>query len=216
MNGRRPEAYEPAAEAYDYLLRLGDISVRTAEVPRLIVYPSGRPENDAEHSFHLQLSATELAGTYFPELDTGLVAQFCGVHDLPEIYAGDTPSYDLSPEEVRAKEAAEAEACERLLQELPPYTAQLLQRYEAQIEPEARFVRFVDKLLPAIIHTIATEVNREPFLGTYGITDAEELEMRSAKHTAKIKALFPDSPFLHRLRDLTARSALEQFFPPSE
>lgn len=122
-------------EAHDYLMSLAEVTVKFAGVDRVIIYPSGRYENDTEHSFHLAISAVELAANYHPELDVGLVSQFSIVHDLPEVYAGDTPSFIMSREIELKKEKLEQKAIKRLLTELPPYTAQLLERYEAQIEP---------------------------------------------------------------------------------
>lgn len=94
-------------QAHDDLVRLGDLTVRFANVHRSTLYPDGHYENDAEHSFHLALSATEIAASYHPELDVGLVSQFSIVHDLAEIYAGDVPSYKLNDDERAKKEIAE-------------------------------------------------------------------------------------------------------------
>lgn len=209
----RGEQLELARQAHDDLLALGDLSVRFAGVERATYYLYGRAENDSEHTFHLAISATELAATYHPELDAGLVAQFSLVHDLPEVYAGDTPSYMLDAAGREAKERAEAEALARLLTELPPHTAQLLQRYEEQVEPEARFVRFIDKLLPAIIHSVATDTNREPFFTQFGITKLADLEASSAKNTEKVRAMFPEFDFVQILRQMTSTTARARLFP---
>ena len=63
-------------QAHDYLLALGYLIVRFAEVDRAPRYPNSDRENDVEHSFHLAISSTELAADYYPELDVGLVAEF--------------------------------------------------------------------------------------------------------------------------------------------
>ncbi len=207
---------EKAQEAHDYLLELGRIAVTFAGVERSTHYPNNEPENDTEHSFHLALSAVELAATYHPELNTGLVAEFSIVHDLPEVYAGDTPTFNITPEERVAKELAEAEATARLLAELPPYTAQLLERYEQQTEPEARFVRFVDKLLPAIIHSVATEANRDVFKSTYGLKSAADVEQNRNKRTALLQAMFPEFQFIHMVRDLLSATSRDRIFSESD
>ncbi len=212
MSNSNEELNELAIEAHDRLIILGNIAVSFAQVERLTVYSKGNFENDSEHSFHLALSATELAASYYPELDTGLVSQFCLVHDLPEIYAGDVPSYDLSDEERRSKEKAEAIATERLLSELPPHIADLLSRYEKQEEPEARFVRLVDKLMPAVIHAIASKDNREIFLQKYGIKTIEELEERSVRRTNELIEMFPEFDLIHMIRILTSSTARRNLF----
>ncbi|MEI6850606.1 MAG: HD domain-containing protein [Candidatus Saccharibacteria bacterium] len=201
---------EKAGQAHDYLLSLGRLCVRFAEVERAPRYPSGDRENDAEHSFHLALSATELAADYYPNLDLGLVSQFSIVHDLPESYAGDVRTFGISDEDLKMKEIAEQKATERLLKELPPYTAQLLKRYEEQIEPEARFVRFIDKLIPAIINIMAGDANT--FMEDYGLTNVDELNAGRDERTAKLQKMFPEFQFIHLVRELVSKTSVEHVF----
>ena len=53
-----------------------------------------RRETDAEHSWHIAVMAMLLA-PYAPEgVDTDRCVKMCLVHDLVEIYAGDTFCYD--------------------------------------------------------------------------------------------------------------------------
>lgn len=181
--------------AHDYLLTLGRLTVDFGAVERAPRYPSGRHETDVEHSFHLAVSAIELATDLYPDLDVGLVAQFSLVHDMPEVYAGDTRTFKASEETLRLKKEAEAKATARLLKELPPHTAQLLERYEEQIEPEARFVRLVDKLLPAIINIMADDVNT--FKEDYGVADIQELHDLRAGYMQKFRGMFPEFDALH-------------------
>src|SRR5579875_4195215 len=53
-----------------------------------------RRENDAEHSWHLALMATVLAEYCDETVAIGHVVQLVVLHDLVEIYAGDTFLYD--------------------------------------------------------------------------------------------------------------------------
>jgi putative hydrolase of HD superfamily len=208
---RQPTGLEAAQQAHDYLLTLGRIMVQFADVERAPRYPDGDRETDVEHSFHLALSATEIAANYYPDLDTGLVAQFSLVHDLPETYTGDVWTFNISDDDRAKKEAAEKEATAKLIQELPPHTAQLLKRYENQEEVEARFVRFVDKILPAIINTWAGDANT--FKQDYGMASAADvLEKREAR-TAKLQAMFPEFQFIHLVRDLISKTSVEHMFP---
>lgn len=227
MNEIAHGVYEDAEQAHDNLLTIGEFVVNFVNTRRLTTLPNlrihendnevfareYRYENDAEHSYHLALSAVEMAAIHYPELDTGLVAQFALVHDMPERYSSDTPSYKLSPEERASKEDAEKEALERLLKELPPHLADLLERYEQQAEPEARFVRLVDKLMPAVIHTVAIESNTEVFLGHYDITSAEQLLQGSLEKTKMLREMFPEFEFLHILRSLTSAASRRAHFP---
>lgn len=203
---------ERAQQAHDYLVKLGEVSLGMANVERQVVYAEGRAENDAEHSYNLGLLAVELAASYYPELDAGLVAQFSSVHDLVEVYAGDTPSHNLTEAERREKEEREHKAKERLLLELPPNTADLLRRYEEQKEPEARFVRFIDKLLPSIIHGLVPEPNRAVLEREYGYTSAEDLLVNRDERTARLREMFPEFEFIHIVRDMLAETARQRMF----
>ena len=203
---------EHAQQAHDSLLKIGEITVKFAGVERATYYPGARPENDVEHSFHLAMSAIEMAATYHPELNSGLIAEFCLVHDLPEVYAGDIPTFNITPEARIAKEAAEAEATEKLLKELPPHIAQLLRRYEEQAEPEARFVRFIDKLLPAIIHSVATDDNKIVFKETYGLKSVEDVQAERHKRTALLQEMFPEFQFVHIVRELVSQTSHDRIF----
>lgn len=177
-------------KAQNYLLSLGDVSTRFARVERAPRYTDGRRESDVEHSFHLALSATELAAHLYPKLDQGLVAQFSLVHDLPEVYAGDVWTVHITDEELAKKHAAEAEAAARLMKELPPHLADLLERYEKQEEPEARFVRFVDKIVPAIINIVADEAST--FSVDHKIGSPQDYKKARAGHLERIRIMFPE------------------------
>jgi putative hydrolase of HD superfamily len=204
---------EHAQQAHDDLLKIGELVVNFAKVERATYYPNGQPENDNEHSFHLALSAIEMASAYHPELNTGLIAEFSLVHDLPEVYAGDIPTFNITPEARLAKEAAEQVATERLLKELPPYLAQLLKRYEEQVEPEARFVRFIDKLLPAIIHSVAADANKVVFKETYGMKTIEDIQAGRHERTALLQKMFPEFQFVHIVRELVSQTSRDRIYP---
>ncbi|NTW62167.1 HD domain-containing protein [Candidatus Saccharibacteria bacterium] len=202
--------HKRAQRAHDDLLTLGRLSVELAKVQRRPRYPDGHRENDSEHSFHLSLSAIELAADYYPELDIGLVAQFSLVHDLPEIYAGDVWTFSISDEDRAKKEEAERRATQKLMTELPTHTAQLLKRYEKQIEPEAKFVRFVDKLLPAIINIMAGDACT--FKEDNGVITTDDAHAGHKIRTARYQAMFPEFPFIHMVRELVSKTSVDHVF----
>lgn len=203
-------------QARDQLLVLGDLTVQFADIHRVILYPDGHYENDAEHSFHLALSAVEIAANYHPELNIGLVSQFSIVHDLPEVYAGDIPSFKRTQEAEAQKETAEVVAIERLLKELPPHTAHLLKRYEAQREPEARFVRLIDKLLPPVIYAVAINANKEDFFTRFDIKTIQDIDDANARFLGKLQKMFPEFNFILLLREVVAQTSRDRFFPGSQ
>jgi putative hydrolase of HD superfamily len=201
---------ERVKRAHDYLLELGRISVDFAQVERAVRYPDGDRETDVEHSFHLAISALELASDFYPELDLGLVAQFCLVHDLPEVKTGDVWTFNISDEDRQKKEADEAIATKELIEQLPPHTSQLLARYEEQVEIEARFVRFVDKILPAIINIMAGDANT--FKEDYGMVTAEDVYRGHEARTAKLQALFPEFQAIHMVSQLISQTSINHVF----
>jgi putative hydrolase of HD superfamily len=203
-----------AQQAHDYLLKIGDLTVRFAAVDRAPRYPDGDRETDVEHSFHLAISAMELAADYYPELDVGLVAQFSLVHDLPESYTGDVWTFGISDEDRAKKEEAEKEATEKLINELPPHLSQLLERYEKQIEPEARFVRFVDKMLPAIINIMAGEAGT--FKQDYGIYTLEAIQSGYAERMEKLQSMFPEFDFILLITGLIEQTSQQSLFGTKE
>jgi putative hydrolase of HD superfamily len=203
-----------AQQAHDYLLKLADLTVRFAAVDRAPRYPDGDRETDVEHSFHLAISAMELAADYYPELDVGLVAQFSLVHDLPESYTGDVWTFGISDEDRAKKEEAEKEATEKLIKELPPHISQLLERYEKQIEPEARLVRFVDKMLPAIINIVAGEAST--FKEDYGIYTLEGIQSGYAERMAKLQSMFPEFDLILLISGLIEETSHQSVFGSKE
>ena len=132
-------------------LSIADLCIRYAGVERVPRYHETHRENDAEHSIMVAILSVEIANELRPELDKGLLAQYANIHDFVEIAVGDTPTYHLSEQQLLDKHALEQAALLSLLDTLPPYTAHLLQRYEQQDSPEARFVRAVDKLTPLLV-----------------------------------------------------------------
>jgi 5'-deoxynucleotidase YfbR-like HD superfamily hydrolase len=85
------------------------------------------------------------------------VAQFALIHDMPEVYAGDTSTLRIDGAGKAAKREREAAAVERLDGEFGtrlPWVPFTLALYEEQRLPEARFVRGLDKCLPKIVHLL--------------------------------------------------------------
>lgn len=198
-----------AKQAQGYLMDLGSFCVRFVNVNRALVYSDGRLENDSEHSFHLALSAVELAATYFPELNAGLISQFSLVHDMPEVYVGDTWTFNISKEDRDKKELAEKDALKRLLTELPPHTVQLLSRYEKQQEPEARFVRMVDKIMSDVV-AVLSDLNA--FKTELEIKSADDLRIKNEANLKRLQTMFPEFPFLHIIRKLVADNLQKEMF----
>jgi putative hydrolase of HD superfamily len=118
---------------------------------------ASRRENDAEHSWHLALMVILLAEHADEPIDVGHTVQLVVVHDLVEIYAGDTPLYDDVG--ARTQEARERAAADRLFGLLPADQAAgfraLWDEFEARETPEARFAKAMDRLEPLLLNWMA-------------------------------------------------------------
>lgn len=147
------------SEVADAVVDLGRLALAFGRIDRTAVYhPDGvTPESDTDHTVMLGWLACALAARCFPHLDLGLVAQFALVHDAPEVYAGDTPTLRIDAAGRAAKAAREHAAVGRMREEFAgrlPWFPNVIAAYEAQVLPEARFVRGLDKLLPKIVHLL--------------------------------------------------------------
>ena len=111
-----------------------------------------RRETDAEHSWHIALMAM-LFSEFAPEgVDRERVIKMCLVHDLVEIYAGDTFCYDKKAGE--DKKEREMRAAEKLFSVLPEKDGKELKKlwleFEEQETPDAIFSASLDRFQPLI------------------------------------------------------------------
>ena len=125
---------------------------------RNLLVDGSRRENDAEHSWHIAVMAI-LFEKYAPEnTDIGRVCKMCIVHDLVEIYAGDTFAYDI--EGNKDKEQREKAAADRLFRELPDELNKeirgLWEEFDAMETVDAKYASCMDRLQP-LLHNSLTE-----------------------------------------------------------
>ena len=168
-------------------LTLADLCLRFGQVRRVTRHPDGEFESDTTHTVMLTLIVIEVAP--LAGCDPGLAAQFAAVHDFPETFALDTnTARELSPEAAAVKAAREASAMRQLGEMLDgSRTMDLLRRYEAQQEPEARLVRYLDKVLPKLTHYL----NGGLALRTLGMT-VEDMRESHGRQGAKLSAQYPE------------------------
>lgn len=112
-----------------------------------------RRENDAEHSWHFAIMAMVLQEhAYSPEVDMLRVLKMALVHDLVEVYAGDTFCYDDAGN--ATKEAREQEAADKLFGKLPAEQGAelraLWEEFDAMETPDAIYASSIDRLQPLI------------------------------------------------------------------
>lgn len=114
----------------------------------------GRQENSAEHSWHISVMAHVLAEYCREPVDVGKVVKMLLLHDVVEIYAGDTFLYDQKGRE-EAKQT-ESEAAERVFGLLPDEQKAefigLWEEFEQRDTAEARYAAVLDNLQPILNH----------------------------------------------------------------
>lgn len=111
-----------------------------------------RPENSAEHSWHLAVMALLLAEYADTPVNLPHVIKMLLVHDIIEIDAGDTPAFAQTGHDTKAER--EQVAADRLFGLLPPDQSEALMalwhEFEAQESPDSHFALLVDRLSPLL------------------------------------------------------------------
>lgn len=148
----------------------------------------------------LGIVACAFAQKMRPDLDCGRIAQFALIHDLVEVYSGDTKTIVVDHKSLNRKEIRERSALRRIKKEFGstyPWIHQTIEEYESLSLPEARFVKTLDKAMPAISYALTNGaglhklgITREQLLHsdliqeyrlrqTYGYDQHEALELRN-------------------------------------
>ena len=111
-----------------------------------------RREDDAEHSWHFALTALVLLEYAKEDVDINHVIQMALVHDLVEVYAGDTFAYD--EQGYQDKEQRELAAADKIFGLLPDEQGRRLralwEEFEAFETKEACYANAIDRLQPFI------------------------------------------------------------------
>ncbi|MCR5743407.1 MAG: HD domain-containing protein [Lachnospiraceae bacterium] len=114
----------------------------------------GRAENDAEHAWHMAIMAYLLRDYANEPVDIGRVMIMCLIHDIVEIYAGDTYAYDDAA--LKTQKAREEEAKQRIYSLLPEDQKQemmaIFDEFEEFKTPEAKFAHAMDNFQPLLLN----------------------------------------------------------------
>ena len=124
----------------------------------------GRFENSAEHSWQGAIAAMVLQDYYPKKLNMEKVIPMLLIHDLGEIYAGDTWVFD--DEKKLHSHDRELESIEKTISLLPEEKylnmKNLWLEFEKGQSAEARYARVIDALVPLINHLEVSEFNYNP------------------------------------------------------
>lgn len=118
----------------------------------LLTNDTDRYENDVEHSYMLVMLADYIISLENLTLDRDKVRRYALVHDLVEVYAGDTYIYSTDQKLHDTKHEREADALKKLMTEFPEHTEvwRDIQSFEKKEDEEAKFVYALDKVQPVI------------------------------------------------------------------
>ncbi len=125
---------------------------------RSTIMDGSRPENSAEHSWHLALLALTLAEHANEPVDVAHVVKMVLLHDIVEIDAGDTFLYDQQGNSSKA--AREQQAAARIFGLLPAPQRDafiaLWREFEERQTADSRFANALDRLMP-LLHNYHNE-----------------------------------------------------------
>jgi putative hydrolase of HD superfamily len=124
-----------------------------------VLMDASRRENDAEHMWHMAVGAMVLSEySDSKELNMLKVFKIIMLHDVVEIYAGDTFAYD--DQGYLDKAEREGKAADKIFGMLPEDQGiefrSLWDEFEEGITPEAKFAGAMDHFMP-ILHNYSTQ-----------------------------------------------------------
>ncbi|MBR3581409.1 MAG: HD domain-containing protein, partial [Lachnospiraceae bacterium] len=135
-----------------------EIDKMTSVLRRTVLLDKSRRENDAEHSWHIAVMALLFEEYASEPVDIGHAIKMCVVHDLIEIYAGDTFAYDV--EGNKSKAEREEKAADRLFALLPEeqgaYIRALWEEFDGMETADSKYAACLDRIQP-FFHNTLTE-----------------------------------------------------------
>lgn len=135
------------------LLQFVELLNKFSQIRRIIcVKDEDRLENDLEHCYRMTMLSWYILELENLDLNRDLVIKYALVHDLVEVYAGDTYIYSTDKELVESKKEREDKAAEQLKEEFPDLTEihELIKAYEKREDEESKFVYALDKVEPIL------------------------------------------------------------------
>lgn len=135
-----------------------EIDKMTGIMRRTLLVDGSRPENDAEHSWHIAVMALLFEEYAKEKPDISHAVKMLVCHDLIEIYAGDTFAYDVKGNE--SKEIREKEAADRLFAQLPDEQGtelrSLWEEFDAIETADSKYANCMDRIQP-FLHNLLTQ-----------------------------------------------------------
>ncbi len=140
------------------LLFTAEIDKMTSVLRHTVLIDKSRRENDAEHSWHIAVMCLLFKEYAAEEVDVFRAAAMCVIHDLIEIYAGDTFAFDSKANE--DKEERERKAADKLFSILPADQGEkirsLWEEFDEMRTSDSKYANCMDRLQP-FLHNTLTE-----------------------------------------------------------
>lgn len=184
---------------------LARLANRYSDVRRETMLADSSLEPDSIHALHLSSWSVPYAQMHYPDLDPGKVALYSLIHDLPEAYAGDVGTFEITPEQLAMKAKNETKAIhymERIYGAKWPGLLNALERYETLCDDESKFVKSADKNDPGFTHQAN---NAKSLRMKYNVTNrrqfyasAKKFETRMAPYVANYPLIIDDRRELNR------------------
>ncbi len=132
-------------------LEILHVAERLKDTPRHCTTTNRRTESVAEHSWRVSLMAFLLKHE-FPDVDMRKVEEMCLIHDLGECFTGDIPTFIKTDTDRTVEDSLLSQWVNTLPPELSEDFRALYEEMEAQVTPEAKIFKALDKLEALIQH----------------------------------------------------------------
>ena len=162
-----------------------EIDKMTSVLRHTLLIDKSRRENDAEHSWHIAVMCLLFEEYASEKVNVNRAAVMCLLHDLVEIYAGDTFAFDAKANEDKA--VREKLAADKLFAQIPAEQGAkfraLWEEFDAMQSADSKYANCMDRLQP-FLHNMLTD----------GHTWRESCASRSdvEKRDAIIKEFMPE------------------------
>lgn len=169
-----------------------ELTIQFRRIERDILFSvEQRKENDTEHSYQLTMIAWYIATLEKLDLNLNKIIKYSLIHDLVEVYAGDTPLYTKDLDYLKSKKERELKSAQVFKMRFKdfPELHELIDKYLHHKDKESQFVFMVDKLLPVL----AIYLDKGHAWRTHGITPDLIIEKNQANMTTPQMRKYFDS-----------------------
>jgi len=135
----------------DKIFKFLEFTEKFRNIKRIVFTNNMRGESDSEHSYQLALMAWYLIESENLDLDRDKAIHYALMHDLVEVYAGDTYFY-ADKSQLDDKKEREEKAKQKILKEFPEFKSlgEVFDKYEDKNDKESKFIYALDKVLPVL------------------------------------------------------------------